>query len=61
MVELLFQVLEYSSLIFLSLLLIGVALLSIAYLLDITWNLIRAMTDSKRGFEYYFSEDGPEN
>jgi len=33
----------------------------VIYLLDLAWNLSRALKDPKRGLAYYFSKRGPEN
>ena len=37
------------------------ALLCLIYLLEVVWNIFRAISDKERGFSYYFSDHGPEN
>ena len=56
-----FDLLEWVSLAFLGILLPVTALLLLVYVLDVTWNLVRAIHDPKRGWSYYFSDEGPEN
>jgi hypothetical protein len=31
------------------------------YILDLFWNFVRALRDRERGFNYYFSRQGPKN
>ncbi|MCA0206866.1 MAG: hypothetical protein LCH92_21185 [Proteobacteria bacterium] len=49
------------SLVLLTALITVTSLLVVVYVLDLAWNFVRALLDPKRGFHYYFSEEGPEN
>ena len=55
------ELLEDLSTSFLVLLMLVVILLGTIYLLNILWNVVRAIVDHERGFQYYFSDEGPDN
>ncbi len=50
-----------ASSIVMGLLLLGFVVLASAYVLDLVWNLVRALSDRRRGWDYYFSDAGPAN
>lgn len=55
------EIIDTISIFILSILSLIAIMFFFLYVMDIAWNVVRALADRKRGFSYYFSKPGPEN